>query len=153
MQDPRRTAPRARRNANPKLLVLAAVDLSAGSTEVVERALELAAQQADGEVHVITVVDLDIPVSYPVAMPAAHRQKTGDGAIHADECSRGRWSRKFCESASRFESSDRIDRTARSCIEGSPAASAERTCSAVGSEGSPFSSRTHPARSAGSSAP
>ncbi|NUO47698.1 MAG: universal stress protein, partial [Polyangiaceae bacterium] len=63
-----------------KLVVLAAVDLNPGSTLVMKRAVELAATHRAGEVHVLTVVEPELPLGvYPGVVaselepPAAQR--------------------------------------------------------------------------------
>lgn len=52
-----------------KFIVLAALDLSTGSTAVLKQATELA-QSHDGEVHVVRVVAPDVPIGpYPMSLP------------------------------------------------------------------------------------
>lgn len=61
-----------------KFIVLAALDLSVGSTAVLTQATELA-QSHGGEVHVVRVIEPEVPLGpYPMSLPALANDKWHD---------------------------------------------------------------------------
>jgi nucleotide-binding universal stress UspA family protein len=69
-----------------KLIVLAAIDLEPGSTLVMERAIELAATRSDGEVHVITVFEPELPIGVSPGLVPEQLQLLSVDAV-SDFCS------------------------------------------------------------------
>lgn len=58
-----------------KFIVLAALDLTTGSTAVLRQALELAEAQ-QGEVHIVTVIEPEAPIGpYPISLPDPSHDK------------------------------------------------------------------------------